>query len=102
MLLGAGGASRAIDFVRPVLERRDEASERLVEHRAHQEPEREALELVVDVELDLAPRRIGAKRPAVLEEAEGAVDVFDEDAKPGPVERHPRSEGLLDLLVADP
>ena len=74
-LFGAGGAGDAVRTGRQrasklrrfcahrprrrALEGRGEAAERHVEHRAHQQPQRAAAELVVDEELDLAGRVAG-------------------------------------------
>ena len=48
------GGLAPVDLVGALLEGRGEAAERGVEHRAHQQAERAAAELVVDEELDLA------------------------------------------------
>src|SRR5438309_1831161 len=83
-----------------VLERFGEFAERDVEHRAHQGPEHPAAELVRDEELDLAGvLRHRVKNPMVLHLPERAVEIFDQNAQPRPVERHFAGEGLADHLV---
>jgi hypothetical protein len=79
-----------------------EFPEGLVEDGPHEEAEGEALELVGDVELDGATGGIGPEGPAVLEVAERAVDVLDEDAQARAVEGDAGREDLVDAAVADP
>src|SRR5690606_20654673 len=66
----------AVDFVGALLEGLGELTERLIENRAHQHAEGKALELVVDVELDVAPARRFPKSPAVLQVFERPLDIL--------------------------
>src|SRR4051812_25435553 len=95
----AGSAS--VNLVRTLLEGFGKAPERFVEDRAHQEPEREALELVVDVKLDLGPGWSRFESPPVLQKFERAIHVFDDDSHARVVERHAAGEALADGLVTD-
>ena len=71
----------AVDWHRPARSNAvGEATEGSVEHGAHQKAERAGAERVVDVEFDdAASLAIVPKRPSVLEMAEGAVEIFDQD-----------------------
>ena len=52
------------------------------------------------IEIDLASARSRQKSPAVLEVAEGTIEIFDEDRRRGGIQRHARLEGLTDRAVA--
>src|SRR5438445_641363 len=84
------------------LEGRGKAAEGGVEHRAHQQAQRPALELIRNEKFHLAGLLAGRmKDPAVFEPAEGALEILDQDMQTGSVERDPAGEGLADELVGN-
>src|SRR5437660_9943398 len=84
---------RRRDSIRPPLEGLGKAAERGVEHRAHQQPQRTALEFVRDEELDLALRVAErAKRPMIVKPAERTVEIFHVDLQARTVDRHPHGK----------
>src|SRR5215467_8469770 len=90
-----------VDPIGAPLEGRGEAPEGGVEHRAHEQLERPALELVGDEELDVAGLLAGRMEvPAVLELAERALEILDMDLQIGPVEGDAAREDLVHELVA--
>src|SRR5262245_16353919 len=97
---GRESASRPIDLIRALLERRREAAEREIEHRAHEHAEHAALELVGDEELDLAGAlALRMERPAIFQVAEGSLQILNQNLQVRPVERHPADKALMDDLV---
>src|SRR6266542_6959755 len=91
--------SPGIDHVGPPLEGRGKAAEGGIEHRAHQQAQRPALELIRNEKFHLAGLLAGRmKDPAVFEPAEGALEILDQDMQIGSVERDPGGEGLADEL----
>src|SRR5436190_17053297 len=77
----------SINLVRPLFESRGEAAEGSVEHGAHQQRQRAALELVGDGKLDVTDMIAdGVKQPPVFEIAERPFQVFDQDLQIGAVE----------------
>src|SRR5690606_21271877 len=62
-----------VNLIRALFERGGEAPERLIEHRAHEQAERTAAELIVDEELDLAFVLVNwQKTPAIVHAPEWA------------------------------
>src|SRR5262249_4339715 len=80
--------SGAIDRVSAALECRREAAKHCIEHCAHEETERAALELIEQEKFDLAGVLADRmKGPAVLHTGEWTTEVFDVDRERRPVER---------------
>src|SRR5512136_1178817 len=77
-----------VDLVRPLHESVGVFLKRPVEHGAHHQPQRHALELIGDEELDhrprlsVRPRRLVTEAPAIVELAEWPVDIADLHLKP--------------------
>src|SRR3981189_3148605 len=85
----------AIDLIGTLLERRRQPRKRRVEHRAHQHAEHAALELILDEEADVAGLiAVRLEGPAVLERAERALEVLDQDFEVRPIQRHLAGEGF--------
>ena len=92
----------AIDKISPFLKSFCEFPERLIEHAAHQQAEGAAAKFVSYLKFD--ERSAGpcvAERPAILEMAERAVDIFDENARRSRVAGDAAREGFPDRLIAD-
>ncbi len=79
----------AIDEIGPFFERLGEFAERLVEHRAHQQPEHAAGEFIGNEEGDLASGFMRLEGPAVFQIAEGPIDIFDQNLEIGRIELRP-------------
>src|SRR5262249_59409812 len=72
--------SPRVDDVGPPLEGRSKAAEGGIEHRAHQQAQRPALELIRNEKFHLAGLLPGlVKDPAVFEPADGALKILDKD-----------------------
>src|SRR5215831_12974030 len=90
-----GLLSPCVDYVGPSLEGCGKAAEGGVEHRAHQQAQRPALELVRNEKFHPAGLLAGrVKDPTVFEPAEGAVEVLDQDVQIWSVKRDPAGEGF--------
>src|SRR5438132_5642320 len=89
-----------IDLVRAPLEGGGEAAEGEIEHAAHEQAERAALELVGDEERDLAGALPGrAECPAVLHPTERPFEILHQDLQLQSVERHAAGERFAHELV---
>ena len=74
------GALARVDLVGAPLECHGEVAEGGVEHRAHDQLERPALELVGDEEFHFAGGLArGAKAPAIVHALEWAFEIFDQN-----------------------
>ncbi len=91
-----------IDRVCPAFEGNGKTAERHFEHRAHEQAQGPAPELVRNEEFHFAGSLAGCmKGPAVFQPAERAFQIFDQDLEIGPVERHPAGKGFANELVCD-
>src|SRR5262245_2711674 len=82
--------------------KRRKAAEGGVEHRAHQQAQRPALELIRNEKFHPAGFLAGrVKDPTVFEPAEGTLEILDQDVQIWPVERDPAGEGLVNELVGN-
>src|ERR1700716_3179968 len=94
--------SSRVDHVGAPFEGRGEAAEGGVEHRAHEQAQRPAFELVGGEKFHLAGLLAGrVKGPAVFEPAERALEILDQDLQIGPVERDPAGKGLADEFIGN-
>ncbi len=86
----------------PLLEGLGELAEGLVEHRAHQQAERAAAELVGDVELDRCSRRCSSWKVQRFSRWRNGPSMYSTRIfSCRPVQRDAAGEGLADRLVAD-
>src|SRR3974377_1985876 len=91
-----------IALARLRLERRCKTAESDIEHGSHEETERAAAKFIGNEEFHDAGLGAGRmKDPAILEPAEGAIEVFDEDVQAGPVERYATGERLMHEFVGN-
>src|SRR5205085_8301086 len=90
-----GLGALAVDRVRPLLERGGEPRKRGVEHCAHQHRQHAALELVGEVEADVALGfGLWLEDPAVFETGEWSPQIPCRYLQIGPVEHDFAGEGL--------
>src|SRR5665213_2249487 len=95
-----GFVSLTVDFIGAPLESNGEFAEGGLEHGAHQYRQRPAFEFVVDEEFDFAGLIAGRREgPAVLQAAERAVEILDQNFQRRSIEGDAAGEGLLDQFV---
>src|SRR5262249_20569543 len=97
----APGPPVPVDLIRPRPAPAREAAGERPEQCGHDEGERAALELVGEIELDVAATLGRTERPAVLQPPERAAQIIDEDLHRVAVEGDVGRERLADELVGD-